>query len=667
MISNSEFNSEELQQVLNSEIRKHIDLRYYRRFYLDQASTTDDAIEDFLVRGWDAGHNLNPFLHTIFVQNYYPNQVKSLLDFLKLINRPIYPNALCSKEVRPLDLYDDVHNELHYSNLKHYFSFDPEAYSLAQNDVIKNPNFQSVIYHLFFTGLSQNRLRKFGYLKDLHVELGASDLECVLSQKEPFHLNPLYEKGQIYSNIFDASFYKKKYSLDLDKKQELLEHFCANGWIKGYDPHPYIHIKFVKQFYKLPSNRRGFDEFIRLAQKKFIPNALIKVPVDLLELSKCFDSFDIERQSKLFAIDIKRLISERYSIVRHAKMYALKHLFLFGLEENILSKNGFFRKFFLPRLSGVNDYEFLSNQAQPLEFSLASSDQFNFLEAKEKEIADKLLIGVVLYCNSSNEINRLLTSIKNNMCNQFAEVKIVFYDNSPEQDRFNISDLDQTKIESLDIQWLHDPDNCGFSVAHNRMMEICFSQSDFIYLGLNPDGYLMPDSLERAHTFLSHKQKPFICEMNTEPIAHPKWYDPRTGLTDWVSGVAFFIDETAFNLLGGFDKNFPMYCEDVDLSFRAYGCGVKLYVTPFFGFYHDTTNRIYGKAQNSWRSVRSLIGEWYLCLKWGNIQRALDLEKLMISRRIDFSQLPDRPKRVSTIDDLVYDLVRSPRYSRSLY
>ena len=123
MISNSEFNSEELQQVLNSEIRKHIDLRYYRRFYLDQASTTDDAIEDFLVRGWDAGHNLNPFLHTIFVQNYYPNQVKSLLDFLKFINRPIYPNALCSKEVRPLDLYDDVHNELHYSNLKHYFSF----------------------------------------------------------------------------------------------------------------------------------------------------------------------------------------------------------------------------------------------------------------------------------------------------------------------------------------------------------------------------------------------------------------------------------------------------------------------------------------------------------------------------------------------------------------
>jgi hypothetical protein len=199
------------------------------------------------------------------------------------------------------------------------------------------------------------------------------------------------------------------------------------------------------------------------------------------------------------------------------------------------------------------------------------------------------------------------------------------------------------------------------------MMQICFSKPNFIYLGLNPDGYLLPGSLERAYVFLTHKQNSFLCEMNTEPIAHPKWYDPKTGLTDWVSGVAFFIDEAAFNLLEGFDNSFPMYCEDVDLSFRAYGCGVNLYVTPFFGFYHDTTDRIYGKNQNSWRSVKSLIGEWYLCLKWGNLERVLDLEKLMFSRNIDFNQLPERPERVPIVHNLVYELVRSQRYSRSIY
>jgi hypothetical protein len=348
-------------------------------------------------------------------------------------------------------------------------------------------------------------------------------------------------------------------------------------------------------------------------------------------------------------------------------MSALKHLYLFGLEENVLSKNGFFKEFFLPRFSGVNDYEFLSSQSQPLEPIAFSSDQLNnTIETNENKLVDKLLIGVVLYCNTPNEINRLLTSILNNLCNQLSEVLIVFYDNSPNQNRLNLLELDQSKLDCLKVELIHDSTNCGFSVAHNRMMKICFSKSNFMYLGLNPDGYLLPGSLERAHTFLTHKQKAFLCEMNTEPIAHSKWYHPITGLTDWVSGVAFFIDEAAFNLLEGFDNNFPMYCEDVDLSFRAYGCGVGLYVTPFFGFYHDTTDRIYGKTQNSWRSVKSLIGEWYLCLKWGNLVRGRDLEKLMLSRGINFSDLPERPDRVPIVH-LVYELVRAQRYSRSLY
>ena len=667
----SDLNSEKsgnLQMTLKDDIRKYIDFRYYRRFYLVDTSTIDDAVEDFIVRGWDAGYNLNPVLHTQFVRCYYSDEINSLSDYIALINRPIFSNALCSKEVRPQELRADVENEFNYSNLNHYFSFDVLAYAHEQNDVADNPNFQSIAYHLFFVGLSQNRLRKFGYLKDLHYELDASDLDCLISQKVPFHLDSFYQKAFLYPDIFDLSFYKKKYNLKLDKKRDLLEHFCVNGWLKGYDPHPYIHSKFIKLFYKLSSDSSGLAAFLDLVQTKFIPNALIKKPIDFFELSKCLDSFDIDQQSQIFSIDIERFTRERYSVIRHVKMSALKHLYLFGMEENVLSKNGFFKEFFLPRLSGVNDYEFLSSQSQPLDSASSLSDQpHNTFEINEKKLVDNLLIGVVLYCNTPTEINRLLTSILNNLCNQLSEVLIVFYDNSPSQNRLNLLDLDQSKLDCLKIELIHDSTNCGFSVAHNRMMKNCFSKPNFMYLGLNPDGYLLPGSLERAHAFLTHKQKPFLCEMNTEPIAHPKWYDPKSGLTDWVSGVAFFIDESAFNLLEGFDNNFPMYCEDVDLSFRAYGCGVSLYVTPFFGFYHDTTDRIYGKTQNSWRSVKSLIGEWYLCLKWGNLERGRDLEKLMLSRGINFSQLPERPKKVPIVHDLVYELIRSYRYSRSLY
>ena len=653
---------------LKKNIVKHIDFRYYRRFYLDDSSTIDDAVEDFIVRGWAAAHNLNPFLHTQFVRCYYSDEINCLSDFIALIDRPIFPNALCSREVRSQDLRNDVQNECNYSNLNHYFSFDLVAYAAEQNDLAENPHFQSIVYHLFFVGLSQNRLRKFGYLKDLHYELDASDLDCLVSQKVPFHLDSFYQKAFLYPDVFNSSYYKKKNNINFDKKRDLLEHFCVNGWLKGYDPHPYIHSKFIKLFYKLSSDSSGLASFLDLVQTKFIPNALIKKPIDFSELSKCFDSFDIDQQSQLFSIDIERFTRERYSTIRHVKMSALKHLYLFGLEENVLSKNGFFKEFFLPRFSGVNDYEFLSSQSQPLEPIAFSSDQLNnTIETNENKLVDKLLIGVVLYCNTPNEINRLLTSILNNLCNQLSEVLIVFYDNSPNQNCLNLLELDQSKLDCLKVELIHDSTNCGFSVAHNRMMKICFSKSNFMYLGLNPDGYLLPGSLERAHSFLTHKQKAFLCEINTEPIAHPKWYHPITGLTDWVSGVAFFIDEAAFNLLEGFDNNFPMYCEDVDLSFRAYGCGVGLYVTPFFGFYHDTTDRIYGKTQNSWRSVKSLIGEWYLCLKWGNLVRGRDLEKLMLSRGINFSDLPERPDRVPIVHNLVYDLVRAQRYSRSLY
>ena len=230
-----------------------------------------------------------------------------------------------------------------------------------------------------------------------------------------------------------------------------------------------------------------------------------------------------------------------------------------------------------------------------------------------------------------------------------------------------MSKIECSNLGNLSVELMHDPGNCGFSVGHNRMMQICFEDPDNLYLGLNPDGYLLPDSLERVHEFISQVKKPFLCEVNTEPLAHPKWYHPVTGLTDWVSGVAFLIDRSAFNLLGGFDSDFPMYCEDVDLSFRAYSCGVNLYVTPFFGFYHDTSDRIHHQADNAWRSSKSLVGEWYLCRKWGNLERALDLEKLMFSREFDFNLLPDAPEVFPEVHDLVYDLIRSPRYSRSLY
>ena len=52
--------------------------------------------------------------------------------------------------------------------------------------------------------------------------------------------------------------------------------------------------------------------------------------------------------------------------------------------------------------------------------------------------------------------------------------------------------------------------------------------------------------------------------------------------TDWVSGVAFFIRKKTFFEIGGFDENFFMYFEDMDLCRRIRLAGKKVLYYPKF-------------------------------------------------------------------------------------
>lgn len=62
---------------------------------------------------------------------------------------------------------------------------------------------------------------------------------------------------------------------------------------------------------------------------------------------------------------------------------------------------------------------------------------------------------------------------------------------------------------------------------------------------------------------------------------------------DWVSGAALLIRREALEKLGGFDEAFYMYCEDVDLCFRAHEAGWRVVYYPDSVIYH-----IIGRASN---------------------------------------------------------------------
>jgi hypothetical protein len=60
----------------------------------------------------------------------------------------------------------------------------------------------------------------------------------------------------------------------------------------------------------------------------------------------------------------------------------------------------------------------------------------------------------------------------------------------------------------------------------------------------------------------------------------------RPGPVDWVSGASFFMRTTAFESLGGFDEEFFLYFEEVDLCRRARQAGWKVVYEPRVSIVH---------------------------------------------------------------------------------
>ena len=60
----------------------------------------------------------------------------------------------------------------------------------------------------------------------------------------------------------------------------------------------------------------------------------------------------------------------------------------------------------------------------------------------------------------------------------------------------------------------------------------------------------------------------------------------KTQKTDWVIGAAMLIPRAQFLEVGGFDENFFMYCEEIDLQKRLRDLGLDSYVTGKVSILH---------------------------------------------------------------------------------
>lgn len=197
-----------------------------------------------------------------------------------------------------------------------------------------------------------------------------------------------------------------------------------------------------------------------------------------------------------------------------------------------------------------------------------------------------VIVGVVTYNDDEDSIRHLVESAGTALTQAglTSEGRVLIVDNGQPTDTINVA--------NSTVNHLISQGNVGFGAAHNRLMAEAFGRGADMYIAANPDGAFHPDAITALTQMMKAHQGRALIEAIQFPAEHPKPYDPFTFETPWVSGACLAIPRCIFEELGGFDDSFFMYCEDVDLAWRARASGFPVRICPQALFLHAVTNRL---------------------------------------------------------------------------
>ncbi|MDY7233133.1 glycosyltransferase family 2 protein [Hyalangium rubrum] len=227
-----------------------------------------------------------------------------------------------------------------------------------------------------------------------------------------------------------------------------------------------------------------------------------------------------------------------------------------------------------------------------------------------RDLDDAVLwLGIVLYQNVPRELERLCAALRLNQETPGTPAfRVVWWDNSP-------TDALRAELSRLapGSDYRFAGANLGFGAAHNRVMKEAFaSPTTRYYLCVNPDGVPHPRCLSELVTEAERAERTGLIEARLFPDEHPKPYEPVTHETPWCSGCVLLLTRELYRQVGGFDERFFMYCEDVDLSWRARAAGFSIRVAPRALVHHYTVDReITTRRELSVRRSAALLGAKY--------------------------------------------------------
>lgn len=172
----------------------------------------------------------------------------------------------------------------------------------------------------------------------------------------------------------------------------------------------------------------------------------------------------------------------------------------------------------------------------------------------------------------------------------------------------------RNKLEKVEIREISSGKQMGFGEAHNFAFKEINPNPFFLIINT---GYLHSDGLKNLTKLFSKDVG--LVEARQLPFSHPKEYNSITKETPWASGACVLVNSEFFKAVNGFDENFWMYNEDVDLSWRAWIEGYKVLFQEEAGFYHYTGGYFkYHKSRYYLEHYWSIRNFLYLCYKfWG--------------------------------------------------
>jgi len=238
----------------------------------------------------------------------------------------------------------------------------------------------------------------------------------------------------------------------------------------------------------------------------------------------------------------------------------------------------------------------------------------------------RLSIIIVNY-NTGRLLERSLFSIFENVSD--LEVEVFVVDNASSDNSMQVISKFQPAVEVIANR-----ENLGFTKGNNEALKR--SRGEYV-LFLNPDTELMPEALARMLGFMEANRRvgfavpkiylpdgkvqedsigPFPC------ILHVLFYWSSLGsifprlkerlfrkysLTneafkvDWGTAACLMGRREILERLGGFDENYFMYCEDVDLCYRARKMGVETYFYPGAEILHHR-----GKSHHNQKGIEDI-------------------------------------------------------------